>query len=104
MEQRALVIRYGDPALSDAIETGIASGTARTELETVKAELERMRAREAVRMCGAQKRLHSARAEMADKYAVTEHGRAYSAALGLYGLVCYGVAAAWQFFAAWNRS
>lgn len=87
---RAIVIkRYGDPALSRAIAEGMTCTAyqADQQIDVMKAELARYKDKHALRVYGDEKRLRIARRELARKYSIKHHGRAYNAILGFYGLL-----------------
>ena len=105
---KALVIKsVGDPEISGAIIDGITKTVIALdegELAVVKSDLARLKVRSELRAYGDQKRLRTARREMARKYSTKPAGRMTGAILGLYGLICLLVASAYEQLATWNRS
>lgn len=100
MERRAIVIKSaGDGSLAGAIVEGI---TAR-ELETVRAENERLNALHGVRCEGDRKRWERTKRRLARKYSVKPVGRVRGAILGLWGLLWYKVDGAVKYMQRWNR-
>ena len=105
---KALVIKsVGDPEIAGAIIDGITKSVIQLdegEMAAAKAEVARLRDKNGLRAYGDQKRLRTARREMAIKYSTKPVGRMTGAILGLYGLVCLLVASAYEQLATWNRS
>lgn len=104
---KAVVIRtVGDPQICGAIVDGMTKRVYQLnddELAAVKAELARLRRKDAIRACGDEKRFQTARAMLAIKYSTEIPGRLYEAILGAWGLLWLGVFTAYTRLAAWNR-
>lgn len=104
---RAVVIKtVGDPQIAGAILDGMTQRVIPLddgELAAVKAEYARLRAKDAVRAYGDEKRFESVRKALAVKYSTPNHGRLYEAILGTWGLLWYGIYAAYDYLSAWNR-
>ena len=110
MTKTIVIKTVGDQDYGDAIAGAIYDNVSRRvirldegELATVKAEVARLRDKTGLRAYGDQKRLKTARREMAKKYSTKPAGRATGAFLGMYGLVCLWVATTYEKLAIWNR-
>lgn len=110
MTRRALVIKTGgNQEIAQAIVDGIATvqNGRNAELEAVRAELERMKQREAalgVREVRDRDYWHC-KAQEAEYYYGDNphHGKAAEIALGVIGLVCVAVNGCFKYLQAWNR-
>lgn len=104
---KAVVIKtVGDEEIAGAIVDGMTKRIIRLngdELAAMKAELARYKARNGIRAYGDKKRLRTARREMARKYSIKPAKPIVGAILGVYGLICLGVAEAYAQLAEWNR-
>lgn len=104
---RALIIKqYGDPQICGAIVDGMTKRVYQLnedELATVKAELAKLRRKDAIRAWGDEIRFQAARAALAIKYSTDAPGRLYEAILGAWGLLWLGIFTAYAKLAAWNR-
>lgn len=94
---RAIVIKsIGDADIANAIADGMtrAIPLESGELREVKAEYERLQARDAVRAYGDEKRWQETKEKLARTYAPKRHGRLYWAVLALWAWV-------WDEFSEW---
>lgn len=89
----------GDPKFGAAI----AEGAATVELRAVKAEYARLQAVDAIRREGDDRRWERTRRRLARKYSTKPVGRVRGAFLGVWGLLWYGIYAAYDYLSAWNR-
>jgi len=110
MSNRALVIRtvtVGDPKMCDAIVDGIDTRViplATEELETVKAECERLRAEnESLKALPAARLPDPAIEDMAIKYAPKQHGAVYLMILLTWAMLWMCIYSIYDYLAAWNR-
>jgi hypothetical protein len=94
-----ITIKTADPQMAEAI----AEGAATVELRTVREELGKMKAREGVRAEGDNRRWERQRRRLAKKYSTEPVGRVRGALLGVWGLLWYGIYAAYDYMSAWNR-
>lgn len=105
---KAVVIKtIGDNEIAGAIVEGMTRRVIpmnTEELAVIKAELARYKARNGLRAYGDEKRLRTAKSEMARKYSSKPTKPIVGAILGVYGLFCLGVAEAYARLAEWNRS
>jgi hypothetical protein len=104
---RAVVIKtVGDPQIAGAILDGMTQRVIPLddgELAAVKAEYARLRAKDAVRAYGDEKRFESVSKALAVKYSTPTHGRLYGAILGVWALLWLSVREWYEYFSAWNR-
>ena len=104
---RAIVIRtVGDIPTGDAIIDGMRQTIIPVddgEMEAIKAEFRKLKAKTELRAHGDRKRFEEARQELEDKYYTQPHGRLYNAILGVWGLVCFKVYEFYRKMQAWNR-
>ena len=103
---RAIVIKtIGDTDIGNAIADGMTRAIPldNGELNQVKAEYQRLQARDAVRAYGEEKRWQETREALARKYAPERHGRLYWAVLALWAWVWYEFSEWVAFLQAWNR-
>ena len=102
---KAIVIKTaGDPGFSGVMVDGMMRSMAYMgagEPAIIRGEFERLRAQPLRR--GRRKPVKTSRRERARKYTIKPHGRVYDAFLGLYGLICLGVAEAYARFAEWKH-
>lgn len=108
--KRAVVIRtFGDPEFGDAVANVMAADSARViplntkELETVKAELSKLQARDGVRQYGDSVRWESVAGAMALKYAPEHHSKAYWIVLRTWAMLWLSILDWYGYFSAWNR-
>lgn len=94
-----ITIKTADPQMAEAI----AEGAATVELRTVKEELGKMKAREGVRAEAENTRWKRTQRRLARKYSTEPVGRVRGAFLGVWGLLWYGIYAAYDYLSAWNR-
>lgn len=92
---RALIIKqYGDPQICGAIVDGMTKRVYQLnedELATVKAELAKLRRKDAIRAWGDEIRFQAARAALAIKYSTDAPGRLYEAILTAWACIWYGL-------------
>ncbi len=93
MENRALVIKtYGNPERCGAIVDGITRTVIplnNKELDAIKKDYKRMKAREGVRHTkAADKKWEDTKRDLAIQYRVKQHGRIYNTLLAGYALTC----------------
>jgi hypothetical protein len=82
---------------------GLSEGANAVELRAVKEELGKLQAREGVRAEAANRRWERQRRRLARKYSTEPVGRVRGAFLGVWGLLWYGIYAAYDYLSAWNR-
>lgn len=102
---RAIVIKsYGDAEIASAIADGMtrAIPLESGELREVKAEYQRLQARDAVRAYGDEKRWQETREELAQKYGPERHGRLYWAVLSLWAWMWDEFSEWVEFLVKWN--
>lgn len=104
--RRAVVVKlYGDADLA----AQIAEPMTRVipvddgQMQMVIAENKRLNALNGVRSYGDSVRWQTVSDALAVKYQVKRHGRLYGAVLGVWGLLWYGIYAAYDYLSAWNR-
>lgn len=102
---RALVI-YGDMDIGNAIAEPISKRVVTLdggEMAALRAELDHLRDRNALRVYGDERRFKTTRRRLARKYRVKPVRPIHGVFLGLYGLLCLWVAEGYARLAAWNR-
>jgi hypothetical protein len=82
---------------------GLSEGANAVELRAVKEELGKLQAREGVRAEAANTRWKRTQRRLARKYSTEPVGRVRGAFLGAWGLLWYGIYAAYDYLSAWNR-
>jgi hypothetical protein len=104
---RAVVIKtVGDPQIAGAILDGMTQRVIPLddgELAAVKAEYARLRAKDAVRAYGDEKRFESVRKALAVKYSTPNHGRLYEAILAAWACLWLAVYGMGEYLMEWNR-
>lgn len=105
--KRAIVIRsYGDAQIGEAIVSAIERMIPDYSevLRMVIEENNALKAKEAVRIYGDNKRWPEIKEELDRIYAVEKHGRIYNAFMGIVGMACIAVDKAYKRLSAINRS
>lgn len=95
---KAVVIKtHGDPAIAGAIVEGVTKRVVPAnivELNELRAERDRLISQRALRNFGDDRHWQRTKRRLARKYGVKPHGKVYTTALGIYGLICYVVGTA----------
>lgn len=93
---RALVIRkYGDPALADALVTGVVAGSKKKPCDSVR--------RVAMHQHTPEEWAQMTEEVREERKRIRADGPVKRAILSIYGLIVLYVAAAWRYLDEWNR-
>lgn len=102
---RAIVIKtFGDPAITGPVSEGMARTIIPAnivELNELRAERDRLMAQKTLRNFGDDRRWQRTKRRLARKYGVKSHGKVYTMALGIYGLMCYVIGTASKRLSDW---
>jgi hypothetical protein len=94
-----ITIKTNNPGMA----LGLTEGANAVELRAVKAQYAHLKAVDAVRREGDERRWQRTRRRLARKYSTKPVGRARGAILGLWGLLWAVIYGAYDYMSEWNR-
>lgn len=106
MTQALVIKKIGDMQMCDAIVDGMTCTIIplnQAELNTVKLEVARLRAENAIRSYGDSRRFERAKRELARKYYTPPMNPVKGAILAVWGMLWLGIYSAYDYLSAWNR-